>query len=195
MKYYIDYKSGIILKDIDETRVLVSDDIEDRDTHIIRLNEDQTAYYLENPSSNLYDVFYMTLWQREQEDPYERLQIAKHNLVCDLEEYDKSVNVNLFYVNDTGAWLDRSTRCALMNSIITTKSLGKNEMSLWLNGEKYVLGVNDLANMLCLLEDYAMECYGVTETHRANILAIESEEELIAYDYKANYPKKLEFEV
>ena len=47
--------------------------------------------------------------------------------------------------------------------------------------------------MLSALELYALECYNVTAAHKAAVSALESVEDIVAYDYTENYPEKLNF--
>ena len=43
------------------------------------------------------------------------------------------------------------------------------------------------------LELYALECYNVTAAHKADIEALTTVEEVVAYDYESDYPEKLNF--
>ena len=47
--------------------------------------------------------------------------------------------------------------------------------------------------MLSALELYALECYNVTAAHKANVMALESVDDVVAYDYESGYPDKLNF--
>lgn len=47
--------------------------------------------------------------------------------------------------------------------------------------------------MLSALELYALECYNVTAAHKANVMALESVGDVVAYDYESGYPDKLNF--
>ena len=49
--------------------------------------------------------------------------------------------------------------------------------------------------MLSALEVYALQCYNVTEEHKAAVNALTTIEEVDAYDYKTGYPEKLSFDV
>ena len=48
--------------------------------------------------------------------------------------------------------------------------------------------------MLSLLELYALDCYRMTETHKININAVTTIDEL-NYDYTTGYPEQLQFEI
>jgi hypothetical protein len=47
--------------------------------------------------------------------------------------------------------------------------------------------------MLMAIELYASQCYDNTQRHLAAVDALESKEEIDAYDYRVGYPEKLEF--
>ena len=47
--------------------------------------------------------------------------------------------------------------------------------------------------MLSALELYALDCYNVTAAHKADIEALTTVEDVVAYDYEIDYPEKLNF--
>ena len=106
------------------------------------------------------------------------LQSLKENILKNIERYDKSVNVNLFYVNEESAWLDRDTRVSLMNSTTILKNSNIETTTLWLNNTPYVINCDLLIQMLGNLEIYALQCYNITEQHKANINNLTSIEEI-----------------
>lgn len=123
----------------------------------------------------------------------ELLVEAKAMKIAEVEVYDQSETVNSFYLNGTPFWLDRETRVGLMHSTARLKYLGKPETTLWLNGAKLTLNCDAVIGMLSQLEEYALKCFDTTEEHKAKIKNLTSVEEINAYDYKINYPEKLNF--
>lgn len=123
----------------------------------------------------------------------EQLTDAKALKLAEIEAYDQSEAVNSFYLNDTPLWLDRETRVGLMHSTARLKYLGKPDTTLWLNGVKLTLNCDVVIGMLSQLEEYALKCFDTTEEHKAKIKALTSVEEINAYEYKINYPEKLNF--
>lgn len=192
MKYYLDYNNGNIFKNLDETRFNVTTDFNKRETHYLLLSDEQVAYKEAHPYASPYDIWNMT----EEDDsiieePFvDNLQSLKENILKDIERYDKSVNVNLFYVNGEGAWLDRDTRVSLMNSTTILKNSNIETTTLWLNNTPYVINCDLLIQMLGMLEIYALQCYNVTEQHKANINNLVLEEHIITYNFKQGYPEK-----
>ena len=57
--YYIDFRSNVVLKNIDETRFKCSDKFDDYKTHFIKLNEDQIEYYKKYPDEHVQNIWFM----------------------------------------------------------------------------------------------------------------------------------------
>ena len=124
------------------------------------------------------------------EEPMEPMRKA---LLHNVEIYDTSSAVKSFSYGAQTEWFLKEKRVGLVNSITTEKNAGKEMTALWLSGEKYVLPVDTALQMLAALELYSLECYNVTEEHKVAVRALENVEDIIAYDYTANYPSKLIF--
>jgi hypothetical protein len=124
------------------------------------------------------------------EDPIEPMRTA---LLHNIETYDTSVAVNSFMLQGKEMWLPKETRVGLVNSITIEKAAGKETTVLWFDGEKYELPVDTALQTLSALELYALDCYNVTAAHKAAVSALASVEDIVAYDYTANYPSKLNF--
>ncbi len=123
----------------------------------------------------------------------ELLTEAKEMKLAEIEAYDQSDAVNSFYLNGLSLWLDRETRVGLMHSTERLKYLGRTDTTLWLNGFKITLNCDVVIGLLSQLEEYALKCFDTTEEHKANVKSLTSVEEINAYNYRANYPEKLEF--
>ena len=122
-------------------------------------------------------------------------QITLRRLKAKAMAYDKSKNVNEFFVNGKSAWIDRETRNSIMHSTKCLMELGIAETTLWLNDEPYTLSCELVVGLLIQLEKYALDCYNVTARHLSNISKLTTEEEFNSYDFKTGYPEKLEFTV
>ena len=121
------------------------------------------------------------------------LGVIKEEAIEQITEYDQSEDVNSFTLQGKQMWLPKETRVGLVNSITIEKNAGKKTTILWFGGEKYELPVDTALQMLSALELYALECYNVTAAHKAAVSALESVEDIVAYDYTQNYPEKLIF--
>ncbi len=124
------------------------------------------------------------------EEPLRYLRTA---LLHNIDQYDTSAAVNSFSLKGKEMWLPKETRIGLVNSITIEKAAGKETTVLWFGGEKYELPVDTALQMLSALELYALDCYNVTAAHKAAVSALASVDEIVAYDYTANYPSKLNF--
>lgn len=116
-----------------------------------------------------------------------------HELRREIEWYDSSDNVNIFYIGETKVWLDKSTRAGLMLRFNSELALKKDTTTLWYEGQSFTLPLNTAMQMLYALEVYASECYDNTQLHLANVEKLETLEELKEYDYRVGYPEKLHF--
>ena len=122
-------------------------------------------------------------------------EFVRNLLLEYITEYDRSDEVNIFYLNEVPTWLDRDTRVSLMNSTQIQKSLSLNNTTLWF-GEVSIEIPCDLAiNLLSQLEVYALACYNKTAEHKANVMKLTEIDEMISYDYKVGYPDKLKLEL
>ena len=121
------------------------------------------------------------------------LDVIKEEAIEQITEYDQSEDVNSFTLQGKQMWLPKETRVGLVNSVTIEKNAGKETTVLWFGGERYELPVDTALQMLSALELYALECYNVTAAHKAAVNALESVEDVVAYDYTVGYPEKLNF--
>lgn len=121
------------------------------------------------------------------------LDVTKEEAIEQITEYDQSEDVNSFTLQGKQMWLPKETRVGLVNSVTIEKNAGKETTVLWFGGEKYELPVDTALQMLSDLELYALECYNVTAAHKVAVNALESVEDVVAYDYTQGYPEKLNF--
>lgn len=123
--------------------------------------------------------------------PYENIDDEKQEKIQQVIEYDKSIDVNSFFINGVQSWIDRDTRSSLAYSTKCKLDSGQDTTALWLNGFRIEINCEVLLGLLNQLEVYALNCYDVTEQHKANVMNLETIEDVINYDYTVNYPDKL----
>lgn len=119
------------------------------------------------------------------------LDKAKELVLREITEYDTSSNVNSFIINNIEGWFDKNTRVGLMNSITIEKNSGKENTTLWVNGNDITIKCTDALNILSELELYALKCYNTTANHKEAVNNLTTIEEVQNYDYTTNYPDKL----
>lgn len=163
----------------------------------VELNDAQLKFKEDNPNASIEEVYKMEIVVPEPYVP--TLDEVKQNKIAEITAYDKSIEVNAFILNGVEVWLEKNDRVGLMNSTVIEKNAGRTDCTLWfdINGIPTKLIVNcDVAiGMLQQLEIYAKDCYNVTAEHKANVLNLNSIDEINAYDYKVGYPVKLNFEI
>mgnify|MGYP004551569957 CR=1 FL=1 len=117
---------------------------------------------------------------------------TKQSILKELAAYDASSEVNSFSVNGTTAWYDKATRVGLMNSTTIAKTLGYKTATLWFGDTKFDLDCDKVIDLLSKIEMYALDCYNRTAAHRQAIEELTDIADVLQYDFKSNYPKKLE---
>lgn len=131
------------------------------------------------------------------EAPYDALGQAKQKKISELEAYDSSDAVNSFDIVYNGAtitdWLTPDKRANYKSSLDSAEILGMDVVHPVINGMTFELQVATAKIYLAQIQIYADQCYGTTETHKAAINALETVEEVEAYDYTTGYPQKLVF--
>ena len=111
----------------------------------------------------------------------------------EIARYDSSEEVNAFYMQGQQMWLDKATRAGLMLRLQAEQAMGKEITTLWYGTHQFELPIVNAFQMLYALELYASQCYDNTQRHLAAVDALESKEEIDAYDYRTGYPEELEF--
>ena len=126
------------------------------------------------------------------EEPLEPMRKA---LLHNVDIYNVSDAIDSFTLQGKQMWLPYERRVGLVNSVTNEKRAGKEVTVLWYDGVRYELPVDTALQMLAALDLYALECYNVTEAHKAQVLALSDVSAIVAYDYTAGYPEKLSFNI
>lgn len=123
------------------------------------------------------------------------LEVCKAEKIAEITAYDTSDAVNSFTLDGDTMWISRDDRVSTMNSTTILKNTGIETTTQWYYGKKYTLPCDTLIQMLSALEVYALQCYNVTEEHKAAVNALLTIEEVDSYDYTIGYPQRLAFEI
>lgn len=113
-----------------------------------------------------------------------------------ISEYDSSSEVNGFTLNGTTMWLDKQTRTSLMQTVSAGEEDG--ETTLWsgtIPPVSFSMKNSVLKQILTELETYAKATYDVTQTHKATVCALNTAEEVLSFDIRADYPNLLTFDL
>lgn len=125
----------------------------------------------------------------------EQLKKIKEEKIEELNRYDVSSNVNIFYYNGVASWLDKATRVGLANAIYMLEMGGKETIDVWMGETPINLTLAQARYLLSQIEIYALECYNVTSRHKKNIDNLTTIEDVKSYDFTIGYPNKLELNV
>lgn len=151
---------------------------------------DDIQYF--NPSE---EIYLQGGWQIYNESKIRTLEDAKQEKIDSIINYDISDNVNSFTVNGERVWINKADRVGLMNSTNIEISSGKTNTTLWLNNTPLIISCDVLINMLSELEEYALQCYNVTEQHKASILELDNINDVDNFDITLDYPTQLVFNI
>ena len=117
------------------------------------------------------------------------IEVARQRKLQDLDLYDNSRAVNEFFIGEQGMWLTPAERTNYLNTLQGASRLGIDTVQYL----GYDIPVNVAMNAIDQINLYAMQATNVTNSHRVAIEALQSEEEIEAYDFKVGYPQKLIF--
>lgn len=123
------------------------------------------------------------------------LEAAKKAKIEEIEAYNDSDAVNIFYLNDSSLWLTPDLRTNVERQIKARQSLGQDVAPIALGGTVMDIPCEQGLHMLALLEIYAADAYNATEQHKAAVNALEDVESVKAYDYKTGYPEIKRFDL
>ena len=158
----------------------------------ILITEEQT--YISPSEQILLDNGWM-IWEEPELSDEILLQRAKTVKLGEIDEYDNSTNVNLFYLGGVPMWLDAATRQQLKISIEAYVATGAQTVTKWFEGQQFTFPINAWIQMLSALEVYASEALNVTEAHKADIMAMTNIEDITNYDITQGYPEKLNLSI
>lgn len=167
------------------------------DGKYIPLTEEQVLFHEQNPDASIREVWKTELdpGPSQEELDSQALNRARQDKLAQIDAYDTSEAVNSFTLGGQPMWLDKATRVGLANSISIEAGAGRTSTVLWFGGTRYELPITTAKAMLAALELYALECYNVTAQHHATVTAMNSVEDIEAYDHTAGYPERLAFTI
>jgi hypothetical protein len=138
-----------------------------------------------------YDVVLTKVKYQNEQNVLDKMKELKED---EINEYDKSSNINSFTYHGVDMWLDKATRNGLIMRLNAEKAVGKAETTLWFDMMNFTLSIDDALQLLTLLEVYASACYDNTARHIAAVKALNDVEDVFNYDYTVGYPQKIVIE-
>ena len=110
-----------------------------------------------------------------------------------ISEYDKSDNVNSFYVNGERAWFTPEERKGHLLTISSCETLGIKTISVPINGKMYDMDVQNAKIMLAQVQLYADASFLITAQHYIDEDEKETNWDAVNIDFTSGYPNMLRF--
>lgn len=126
-------------------------------------------------------------WE-EFEDTAEDLKKIK---LQEIINYDKSEDVNKFFINNFSLWLSREERVVIKDRFQREKDAGKEKTRLLYKGLVLELTPDMGIHLINMVSAYADQCFDVTEAHKSALNDLTTKEEIQSYDYTVGYPEKI----
>ena len=133
--------------------------------------------------------------------PQQLLEQARQEKLMEIEAYDSSSDVNECLIHYNGEtipyWADKTTRTTLKEAVRDCIAVGISTYRLDLRdyGLSIDIDCELMLGMLQELEVYAIRCYNKTTDHIYAVKAMDNIEDIQDYDFRSDYPSKLEFSV
>lgn len=190
-RHYIDFAEPLNPEEYNNLGTTWQDYLDDK---WVLLSAEQLAFKEAHPDASVKEVFDMAITPTPIH--VRTLEEAKEEMVNKIYEYDGSDNVNQFTVNGTLTdWFMPDQRSNYRNSIDAAKIVGIENLSLFVGGTSITIPTNTAELLLAQIQLYADACYIVTQQHIAAVNVLESIEAVDAFDYTADYPPKLNFNI
>ena len=125
----------------------------------------------------------------------DELALAKAMVIAKIEQYDKSDAVNEFTLSGNKMWIPRELRNELLDRVNREIDRGHSILPVDYNGTPIPLPCEEGKQMIEQLKYYADDCYTMTATHKIAVNALQTVEQVLAYDYTVGYPEKLSFTI
>lgn len=119
------------------------------------------------------------------------IDMAKAAKIAEIAAYSDSDAVNSLTFNGIKTWLTRTVRDGYDTSITAAKNLGEANVTFMVGDNEMQLPVEQARRVLDLVQRYADACFLVTERHKIAVRALQTVDEVEAYDYTTGYPEKL----
>ena len=159
---------------------------------IIIIKDDMAIY---NPSEKLILEDGWAIYNEKEKLNIDTKSTELSKKIKEIEKYDSSDLINVFYINDKKIWFDKVTRIGLKLLLEVELENNLEETTLWYKDTAFTLKINDAKEILKQVELYASKCYDNTQKHIANVNKLETIEKIKQYDYKSGYPEILNFNI
>lgn len=125
------------------------------------------------------------------EEPVMTVEDAKAAKIAQIAAYSDSDAVNSLTFNGIKTWLTPNVRANYLVSLDAAELLGETDITFVVEGVQASLPIKQVRLLLAKIQRYADACYIVTEEHKRAVKALQTVDEVKAYDYTKGYPDKL----
>lgn len=158
----------------------------------VLLTDEQISFKDSNPTAKVKEVFNMELTPIAERT----LEDAKREMKNKIYEYDQSINVNGFTINnEIEAWFTVQERTNYKSSIDAAKLLGVETLSFYVGDVMFNISPAMAEQMLAQIQLYADQCFIITKQHKSMVDSLENIDDVDNYEYMNGYPTKLNFEL
>lgn len=119
------------------------------------------------------------------------IDMAKAAKIAEIAAYSDSDAVNSLTFHGIKTWLTPNIRANYLVSLDAAELLGETDITFVVEGVQASLPIKQVRLLLAKIQRYADACYLVTERHKIAVRALQTVEEVEAYDYTKGYPEKL----
>lgn len=119
------------------------------------------------------------------------INVAKEVKIAEIAAYSDSDAVNSLTFNGIKTWLTPNIRANYLVSLDAAELLGETDITFVVEGVQASLPIKQVRLLLAKIQRYADACFLVTERHKIAVRALQTVEEVEAYDYTTGYPEKL----
>lgn len=120
---------------------------------------------------------------------------ARAAKIASIKTYDKSRDIEVFYVNNEPHWWDKNKRMSVFHRLDVESKLGKTETTLWFDDTKIITSIQKAYDFLYRLEEYAIACLDNTNNHIIEIEKAYDINAILNFDYTIGYPDKIRIEL
>ena len=119
------------------------------------------------------------------------INVAKEVKIAEIDAYSDSDAVNSLTFDGIKTWLTPNVRANYLVSLDAAELLGETDITFVVEGVQASLPIKQVRLLLAKIQRYADACFLVTERHKIAVRALQTVEEVEAYDYTTGYPEKL----
>lgn len=207
-EYQLDEEGNIVFDENKEPVVL-----SEKETDLCTCNVEETssartmksvAMLIDKGVGKSYNAPTMKDWQTWAKttvgDYDKRLSFLKERLGIKIDEYGSGTYdvygenaVDDFTIGGVHLWFDTTMRTKVRENLESCEKDGLAETVLRFGGMEFPTTVENGWAMYYAVLSYARRCWNTCEEHHVNKAILDSEDDVVNYDFTAGYPEKLSF--